>query len=97
MAAIRRYSPLGSRIDLQVNAACTGASVSDVVANQLSALTSDTRLVTLTVGAADLELSTVLAVCSAGTVDQCLLVIQASVGGLPDAQRFLRPVCQGGS
>ena len=49
--------PLGSRIDLQANVACSGASVSDVVANQLSALTSDTRLVTLTVGAADLDLS----------------------------------------
>jgi lysophospholipase L1-like esterase len=80
--------PPGSRIDFQDNVACSGATISDVVANQLPKLNSDTRLVTLTVGAADLHLSTVLAVCSAGTVDQCLLAIQASVGGLPTPSDF---------
>ena len=50
--------PLGSRIDLQANVACSGATTSDVVdSHQLSALNSDTRLVTLTVGAANLDLS----------------------------------------
>jgi lysophospholipase L1-like esterase len=53
-----------SRIDLQDNPTCTGAKTSDVVDNQLSALNSDTRLVTLTVGAADLDLSGVLTACS---------------------------------
>ena len=53
------------RIDLRANAACTGASTSEVSSTQLSALNEDTRLVTLTVGAADLDLSGVLAACTA--------------------------------
>ena len=53
------------RIDLRANAACTGASISEVISTQLSSLNEDTRLVTLTVGAADLDLSGVLAACTA--------------------------------
>jgi len=53
-----------SRIDLAANVACSGATTSDV-ATQLSALKPDTRLVTLTVGAANLGLSAVLAACTA--------------------------------
>jgi len=45
------------RIDLRANAACTGASTSEVISTQLSKLNKDTELVTLTVGAADLDLS----------------------------------------
>ena len=53
------------RIDLRVNAACTGATTSDVISKQLTAaLDEDTRLVTLTVGAADLGLSRVLTACT---------------------------------
>jgi lysophospholipase L1-like esterase len=55
---------LGSRIDLQANVACSGATTSDVVDNQLPELNSDTRLVTLTVGAANLDLSGLLTVCT---------------------------------
>ncbi len=54
---------LGSRIDLQANVACSGATTSDVVDNQLPELDSDTRLVTLTVGAANLDLSGLLTAC----------------------------------
>jgi lysophospholipase L1-like esterase len=57
---------LGSRIDLPVNFACSGATTSEVVVNQLnqlSALNGDTRLVTLTVGAANFDLSGLLTVC----------------------------------
>jgi lysophospholipase L1-like esterase len=53
------------RIDLRANAACTGASTSEVSSTQLSELNQDTGLVTLTVGAADLDLSGVLAACTA--------------------------------
>jgi lysophospholipase L1-like esterase len=53
-----------SRIHLQANAACSGATTSEVANTQLSALNSGTRLVTLTVGGADLDLSRVLAVCA---------------------------------
>ena len=57
------------RIHLQANAACSGATISDVAA-QLPALNPGTRLVTLTVGAANLGLSAVLAACLPVT-DRC--------------------------
>ena len=52
------------RIQLLENPTCTGAKTSDVAVTQLPALTSDTRLVTLTVGAANLDLSGVLTACT---------------------------------
>jgi lysophospholipase L1-like esterase len=51
-------------IHLRANAACSGATTSSVADMQLSALKPGTKLVTLTVGAADLGLSAVLTVCS---------------------------------
>jgi lysophospholipase L1-like esterase len=65
-----------NKIHLRANAACTGAKTSDVSDEQLSALKQSTRLVTLTVGAADLGLSQVLAACTAGSPTQC----QAAIG-----------------
>jgi len=53
-----------SRIHLQANAACSGATTSDVANTQLSALNPGTELVTLTVGGANLDLSRMLAVCA---------------------------------
>src|SRR5215207_2611589 len=73
------------RIDLRDNVACTGATTTTVASTQLSALTEDTELVTLTVGAADLGLSTVLTACTAGTQEQCQAAIanaQAQLGTL---------------
>jgi lysophospholipase L1-like esterase len=52
-----------NQIHLRADAACSGATTSDV-SEQLSALKQSTRLVTLTVGAADLGLSRVLAACT---------------------------------
>ena len=72
------------RIDLQANVACTGASTSTVLSTQLSALNEDTDLVTLTVGAADLNLSDVLAACTTGTREACLLAIGTAIGLLDD-------------
>jgi lysophospholipase L1-like esterase len=60
-----------NQIHLRANAACTGATTSAVANEQLSALKQGTRLVTLTVGAADLGLSQVLAACTTGTPTQC--------------------------
>ena len=54
-----------NQIHLRANAACTGATTSDVADEQLPALKQGTRLVTLTVGAADSGLSQVLATCTA--------------------------------
>jgi lysophospholipase L1-like esterase len=65
-----------NKIHLRANAACTGAKTSDVSDEQLPVLKQSTRLVTLTVGAADLGLSQVLAACTAGSPPQC----QAAIG-----------------
>jgi lysophospholipase L1-like esterase len=66
-----------NRIELQPNdnATCSGATASEVADTQLSPLDIDTRLVTLTVGAADLGLSGVLDVCTTGTLEECLIKI----------------------
>jgi lysophospholipase L1-like esterase len=76
------------RIHLRTNAACTGAETSEVVSTQLSALNRGTRLVTLTVGAADLNLSGVLAACTAPVpthcqpaIEQALALLSVSCGG----------------
>jgi lysophospholipase L1-like esterase len=71
------------QIQLRANAACTGATTSDVANKQLSALKQSTRLVTLTVGAADLGLSATLAACTAGTPAQCQAAIQSALLLLP--------------
>ena len=61
-----------SRVSLTTNAACSGATISEVASKQLSALERHTRLVTLTVGAANLGLSRVLDACTnPQTPDAC--------------------------
>ena len=52
------------RIHLRANPTCSGATTSSVADTQLSALNRGTRLVTLTVGAANLDLSGLLTVCT---------------------------------
>jgi lysophospholipase L1-like esterase len=76
------------RIHLQANAACSGAKTSDVVDTQLSALNRGTRLVTVTVGAADLGLSAVLAACTTGT-PQCIAAIDVASDNLEELGRDL--------
>ena len=71
------------RIHLRTNVACTGASTEEVAETQLSALNRGTRLVTLTVGAADLNLSSVLAACTPVPGPQCQAAIQAALLLLP--------------
>ncbi|MFL6181192.1 MAG: GDSL-type esterase/lipase family protein [Actinomycetes bacterium] len=80
-------------IDLRANDACTGAKTSDVAGKQLAALSGDTGLVTLTVGAANLNLSGILDACTADPSNptNCLtLIAQAraqlsvSCGGVSD-------------
>jgi lysophospholipase L1-like esterase len=78
--------PPGSRIDVPVNIACSGATISAVVANQLptlKALNGDTRLVTLTVGAANLDLSGLLTACTQDP-DNCRLEIASRLARLPE-------------
>jgi lysophospholipase L1-like esterase len=78
------------RIELQENnPTCTGATTASVAATLRSALTSDTRLVTLTVGAADLDLSGVLAACSPGPSLACDTAIREALSMLPMLGRNL--------
>jgi lysophospholipase L1-like esterase len=72
------------RISLTANAACSGATTSEVIANQLSALDRDTRLVTLTVGAANLGLSAVATACISGTPLECQQAIRQAQALLRD-------------
>jgi lysophospholipase L1-like esterase len=70
------------RIDLITNAACSGASTADV-RTQLSAVSEDLEdaaLVTLTVGAADLNLADVLAACTAVPPTGCQAAIGTAIG-----------------
>jgi lysophospholipase L1-like esterase len=69
------------RIHLRANEACTGATTDEVADSQLAALNRGTRLVTLTVGAANLGLSAVLTACTSGTQAQCLEAIGGAIGG----------------
>jgi lysophospholipase L1-like esterase len=78
------------RIHLQANVACTGATTSDVISEQLSALNRGTRLVTLTVGAADLDLSRVLAACTPTPTTNCQTEIERAFA-------LLSVSCGGGS
>jgi lysophospholipase L1-like esterase len=75
-----------SRIALTANVACSGATTSGVIANQLSALDRHTRLVTLTVGAANLGLSGVAAACLPGPSQRCSIAISNAQGLLGDCQ-----------
>ena len=72
------------QIHLRADAACTGATTSAVGSEQLSALRQSTRLVTLTVGAADLGLSTVLTACTARTPARCQEAIDSASHLLPN-------------
>jgi lysophospholipase L1-like esterase len=68
-----------SRIDLTANAACSGATTSEV-ADQLSALDRHTRLVTLTVGGADLDVARVLTACSNPSTPEMVAECSREIG-----------------
>jgi lysophospholipase L1-like esterase len=78
-----RLFDLGSRIGLPANVACSGATASEVAATQLMPLDRDTRLVTLTVGAANLNLSDVLTACTAVPPTRCQAAILQALSMLP--------------
>ncbi|HET9779461.1 MAG TPA: SGNH/GDSL hydrolase family protein [Propionibacteriaceae bacterium] len=75
------------RIHLRANEACTGATISDVANTQLSALNRGTRLVTLTVGATELNVSAVATACLTGTLEACqreIARVQLLLGVCPE-------------
>ncbi len=58
--------------------ACSGATTSDVEAGQLSALSSATTLVSITVGGNDENFSSIMQDCNLGSDDTCLSEIQSA-------------------
>ena len=60
-----------SGIDLVVNAACAGATTSDLLRHQLIALDDRTDLVTVSVGGNDLGVADIAAACTAGKAVPC--------------------------
>jgi lysophospholipase L1-like esterase len=77
-------------IHLQANATCSGAKTSDVADTQLSALNPGIRLVTLTVGGNDLDVSGLATLClatpadCADTIRERLLLLPALGSDLTD-------------
>lgn len=61
---------------------CTGATTADVT-TQLSTLTRQTKLVTVTVGANDLGLDVLTTACLTGTVEECLVAVAVAQTRLP--------------
>jgi lysophospholipase L1-like esterase len=60
-----------SGVDLVVNAACAGATTSDLLAHQLIALDDRTDLVTLSVGGNDLGVAAIATDCAARRAEAC--------------------------
>ena len=52
--------------------ACSGATTDDVLSGQLSTLSSDTRLVSISIGGNDAGFSDVMSTCVLSTTDACL-------------------------
>jgi lysophospholipase L1-like esterase len=71
------------RIDLLDNVTCAGATTFTVASTQLSALTPDVELVTLTVGGNDLGFAGLAGACLAGTPAECQAAIQSALLLLP--------------
>ncbi|WP_422755301.1 SGNH/GDSL hydrolase family protein [Micromonospora sp. WMMD708] len=58
--------------------ACSGATTTDVVNNQLSALTSTTTLVSITIGGNDVGFTTIMSTCVLQGETQCVAAVQAA-------------------
>lgn len=71
-------------VELTANAACSGYSTAQVAAAALSAVTSDTDVITITAGGIDLGTNTVLATCSIAPPpsDLCTDAINAAYASL---------------
>jgi len=70
------------RVHLRANEACSGATTDNVTDSQLSALNRGTRLVTLTVGGNDLDVSGLATLCIATPAD-CAAAIRERLLLLP--------------
>jgi lysophospholipase L1-like esterase len=61
-----------------VSVACSGATTADVASNQLSALSSATTLVSITIGGNDENFAGIMEDCNLGSDDTCVSEIQAA-------------------
>lgn len=78
-------TPIATDADLATtfqSLACSGATIADVRANQLGAVTTDTDLVTVSVGGNDAGFATVLEQCFSGTCSMDLGTLDALVDPL---------------
>ena len=67
------------RTNLLRNPSCSGATIADVAADQLSQLNRGTTLVTLTVGANEVDLTGILAACTPPSpVEACVAAVGAA-------------------
>jgi lysophospholipase L1-like esterase len=66
-------------LHLRADASCSGATTSDVVQTQLSALNRGTRVVTLTVGGNDLGVGSIATACADGPTPACQSAIENAV------------------
>ncbi len=61
-----------------VSVACSGATTADVNANQLSALSAATSLVSITIGGNDVGFSDIMQTCVLDGTDDCVAAVQAA-------------------
>lgn len=61
-----------------VSVACSGATTTSVVSSQVSALSSVTTLVSITVGGNDMGFSTIMTTCALQGTTQCVAAVQAA-------------------
>ncbi|MDQ2838336.1 MAG: SGNH/GDSL hydrolase family protein [Actinomycetota bacterium] len=61
-----------------VSVACSGAKTTDVNANQLSALSSSTGLVSITIGGNDVGFSNIMETCVLGSTDDCVAAVNSA-------------------
>lgn len=79
-----------SGVDLVVNAACAGATTSDLLKHQLIALDDRTELVTVSIGGNDLGVAEIAGDCAAGKAAACRNEVTAALSllnVLPDRLR----------
>jgi lysophospholipase L1-like esterase len=63
-----------------VSVACSGATTSDVISSQLSALTHSTTLVSITIGGNDVGFSNVMVTCVLESTSSCVSAIDQAEG-----------------
>lgn len=61
-----------------VSVACSGATTTDVNANQLSALSSSTGLVSITIGGNDVGFANIMETCVLEGTDECVAAVNAA-------------------